>query len=280
MSFGNPQVLLAANSSNIKATPPGPAPAGIAFVGNFSSGDLRQYALLQSENAVEVGGIWQDPTRVFMMNDTPPPGESWYAHLVCDDADQVAGAANPRCQLVSPSFALPGQVIKYTGWFRMTYLPVVSASQFFLVMEIFGPPFYASPQISLTIDQNGNVALASEQRFTPPYFYSFWTTPLVLNVWNHFTIITYLSPDPTQGWIELYFSDDGTGNDQKQTLNFQGRNYNHLFPIQTMNVDTTTNPYTDAQFANFYPDLYRSRGLESVSMCDHAGYYAYLLQSS
>lgn len=202
---------------------------------------------------------------------SPPPGLSRYAQLNVLDGD-LSGDPNPRCQIQSPFVSQPNQIQKASGWFLLDYVPPVTGSEFFNINEWYGPPFAQSPNISLTVDKFGNIAVASYQAATAPHFFNgMWTTPLapLLGVWCHFSYKALMSADNTVGWLEFSFAGDGTDNDVLQTLTINSTSTTHM-PMQTMDFNPANGqPGTHAAI---YPQLYRSRGLEASSVIYHAGY--------
>lgn len=207
---------------------------------------------------------YQSPSRVAILTDTPPPGIKQYARFTVQDTD-LTGDPSPRCQIVSPYVARLGGTYRFRFWTRFNYSPVFSGSNFYLFCEIYGPPFYQSPQIQFVLDGAGNIALENFSLGAP---YHIWKSPLPVGVWMHFTLTAKMHTDPTQGWVQLGYASDGTDNDVAQTLTWQSVNYSQ-FAMQTLNVGTGN---AKGIQAGIFPDLYRSRGLETTSVVDHAGY--------
>lgn len=206
--------------------------------------------------------IAQTTSRFQILSDTPPPGLAYYARLTVDDADLSANP-NPRCQLQSPYDAAAGNAYRFSWWTRLTYKPSFS-SGYWLFTEIFGSPFYNSPQMAFYVSSSGNVQFQTNQY--PSTYATLWQTPLIVNRWMYFSVTAYMSTSATAGWVQFAFANDGTSNAVAQNLTL-GSTTNTTLPMQTLNKSSSVNGTT----AGLYPDLYRSRGLESVSTVDHAG---------
>lgn len=252
MSYGNPQVQ-SAQGSDVYPTPQGPAgpPSQNVWLGDFSTGDLSQYALLQSQNATKVGGIWQDPSRVTVHTSGGPSWcPSWVA-LTCLNADL---GPNPRCQLVSPVVLVAGKTYDLYWGTMMTYVPTWSGSNFFLLTEIYESPFSIPPPVSIQI-RGGNLG-DSNIGIPDSNGNWLWTSAWPINTWMYFKMRMYMAQDNT-GWIQLRFASDGSANGAIQNFS---NGQNKIF---------TPTIIPGGANASVYPDLYRGIGLEASSSSNH-----------
>lgn len=233
------------------------------------SGDGRPFsgplAISQFPNQVI-----QDPTRLQILTDTPPPGLAQYFRLTLYDAD-IPGGANPRIQFAPFPIGRNGQTQIVSGWTRYSYVPTVTSGKFFETHEMFGNPNLGSPPISQKVDNSGNLEISSEQPQTSPFFFNLWTKPLapMLNTWLHWSYTVKYSVNPALGTLAFGFASDGTDNDVAQTLALGGQSGTQI-TMQTLDSDSGGQQRATA--AALYMQIYRARTLEAVSTVDHAGF--------
>lgn len=173
------------------------SPPPTSWVGDFSTGDLTQWALNQSA-----------PGRVQILSDTPPPGFGNYARLVCLNADvaPITPTDNPRAQLTGPTILFPGG----TRWFSWATrfpadFPVFpqqnpsGVNSFFGFSQIHGSPYIGSPQIGCYVNPGDRLYFGGSQFPLP-----LWETALIRGQWLQFAWRIYFAKDDT-GWVELYY---------------------------------------------------------------------------
>lgn len=202
----------------------------------------------------------------------PPPGLKYFARFILNDSDIPVGS-HGRTQLVSPFFAQTSQAPRLSFWFRMHNVPPVpsGSGKFFNLYEFYGPPYASSPQVSLTVDSNGNLAFASQQQALSPYYFNgMWTTPLapLVGVWLHSSMVVNCATS-NAGYTEFSIATDGTDNDVLQSLTLNGSTLTQM-PMQTMNYAATSR----CTHMAMYPQIYRTQGIETQSVIDFAGFRA------
>ncbi len=208
--------------------------------------------------------LTQTTSNVQINSDTPPPGCKYYARVTVNDTD-LPSDPSPRTQFQSPFNVVTNDQVQFDFWIRMGYQPSVPTGKFFVLTEIFGSPYSGSPQMSININNNGDVAFKTEQY--PTTTATLWQTPLLLNTWMRFSIQALISTDPTVGWASLAFANDGTASVSPQTLTLGSQSGTQI-SMQTLNKSSSVVGVN----CGIYPTCYRSRGLETTSVVDFAGY--------
>lgn len=221
-----------------------PASAGVTFTGDFETGDLSQWALVQN----------CDPSRSFVYSHAstpsyPIPLQGTYAmREQAANADRWDGNANPVCsttyttknpraQVGSSNLLVAGNtyVEQFAVYVPTDFPSAVPGSDWFLFQEDFGEPFEGSPPLSFGIDN-----IAGFQSFTVDWCpdgasqcETRWSTPITKGSWHVFEVLKKMST-----------ADNGTAGNGVMDLKFDGA-------IQTFNATTVSGRSEDRGTASW-----------------------------
>jgi hypothetical protein len=198
--------------------------SGASFTGNFETGNLLQYRMVQqcTPNRVTVYSASSQPT-------WPTPREGTYAarfNVYDSDVYPCTPTENPRAQIGSSNYIKAGD----EDWaafslYLPTNMPEVPSHGWVILQSFYGSPGGGSGAAHLALTHNES---SGATQFEYP---GGWRTPIVKGRWHDFMVHVKFSKDPSVGWVELWY------NGVQQT--FPGCNCTR-FVKQTINDETTS----------------------------------------
>ena len=171
-------------------------PAGMSWSGDMSTGDFSQYSFLE-----------QCPGDIASVVGNPAPAGVHAVQLKVSDGD-TQSACPGKVFTPNPAASMIGPTVFHNGddaWMGFSvYLPAgfPTIPTWFQFAEVYGPPFGGSPPIGLDIEGNRmGLWRDATHNFDNP-----WSTPVVTGQWQDIVLHVKFSPDPTVGFVELYFN--------------------------------------------------------------------------
>ncbi len=186
-----------ADTSSVSIT--APTSSGASFTGNFETGNLRQYTMVQqcTPDRVTVYSASSQPT-------WPTPREGTYAarfNVYDSDVYPCTPTENPRAQIGSSNYIKAGD----EDWaafslYLPTNMPEVPSHGWVILQSFYGSPGGGSGAAHLALTHNES---SGATQFEYP---GGWRTPIVKGRWHDFMVHVKFSKDPTQGWVELWYN--------------------------------------------------------------------------
>jgi len=192
------------------------AQAAVTFTGDFESGDLSQWDVVQS---------CPDDATVYSADshpDWPAPVEGTHAlRLSVADSHVLSGATmncdspagNPRGQLLGKRSGdqslQPGDDKWESWWVRLpSDFPVVSGRNWFVLQQDYGAPFAGSPPVAFDIKDDGTGANRFVMDVCPDGCWAVstaWAGPTVEpGHWYHFVVHKIFSSADDTGMVEVW----------------------------------------------------------------------------
>lgn len=214
-------------------------PAGMAWSGDGSTGDLSQWKYVE-----------QCPGDVSVVGSPAPAGGHAF-QLSVNDGDTSSRCPGhvftpqPAASLISPTLFHNGD----DAWIgESLYLPVgfPYIPHWFQFAELDGAPFGGSPPVGLDIEGN-HFGLYRDATHN---FDAIWNAPVVTGAWQDFVLHVKFSNDPTVGFVELYYNGvqqqfaDGSTRDYYATL-VAGNNWDGASGGNFLDLDQYRSGYDD-----------------------------------
>ena len=187
-----------ADTSSVTIT--APTTSGAAFTGNFETGSLSQYSMIQqcAPDRVTVYSAGSQPT-------WPAPREGTYAarfNVYDTDVYPCTPTENPRAQIGSSNFVKEGDEywVAFSVYFP-TNLPDVTPYDWVILQSFYGSPGGGSGPAHFSLGWDGRLG-----KTVLSYAETNLAIPLVRGQWLDLMAHVKFSKDPSLGWVEVYYN--------------------------------------------------------------------------